>query len=190
VCRTPIGCRGWQCLSCTWGSKRRWRSDRHCLKRSRPNAAVVLCWVLPRHRLLCCSVVVHRRSPSSCNAEHRLLLPLTPPLSASEPSATVSSSAIAGARAARVAAGPPCCHAKTPPFSTGEDPLSTLSSACPRHRTRTSASAPPCLPVADVADCRPLPSAASEPSHLRAHAASGPSSPHTPGFAPLSATQP
>jgi hypothetical protein len=97
---------------------------------------------------------------------------------------------IAGARAARVAAGPPCCRAKTPPFSTGEHPLSTLSPACPRHRTRTSTSAPPCLPVADVANCRPLPNAASEPSHLRPHAASGPSSPHTPGFAPSSFMQP
>jgi hypothetical protein len=132
VCRAPIGCRGWQCRSRAWGSKRRQRSDRRCLKRSRPNAAVLLCWVLPRHRLLRCSVVVRRRSPSSCNTENRLLLPLSPPLSTPEPSATVSSSVVAGARAVRVAAGPSCRRAETPPFSTGEDPLSTLSSVCPR----------------------------------------------------------
>jgi hypothetical protein len=34
---------------------------------------------------------------------------------------------IAGARAARVAAGPPCCRAKMPPFSTGEHPSPLLS---------------------------------------------------------------
>jgi hypothetical protein len=135
VCRAPIGCRGWQCLSRAWGSKRSQRFDRRCLKHSRLNAAVLLCWVLPHHRLLRCSVVVRRRSPSSCNAEHRLLLPLLPSLSTPEPSATVSSSVVAGARAAGVAVGPSCDRAETPPFSTGEDPLSTLSSVCPRLST-------------------------------------------------------
>jgi pentatricopeptide repeat protein len=66
------------------------------------------------------------------NTEHRLLLPLSSPLSTPEPSAIVSSSVVAGARAAGVAAGPSCHRAETPPFSTGEDPLSTLSSVCPR----------------------------------------------------------
>jgi hypothetical protein len=135
VCRASIGCRGWQCLSRAWGSKRRRRSDRRCLKSPRPNAAVLLCWVLPRHRLLRCSVVIRRRSPSSCNAEHRLLLPLSPPLSTPEPSATVSSSVVVGAQAAGVAAGLSCRRAETPPFSTGEDPLSTLSSVYPRLST-------------------------------------------------------